>query len=520
MASSSKPTAVHFSLIFFVMLSIILGVMFYINFRDLGDNEARYVKATTDLKAEQLLTRKQDEEIQVLKKVIGHPVEEVGLDDPGAGTVMNGVQADLAKVEGLAEQTYKAAIEKLLQDVVNVTQERDQVKVDLAAVNVDLRNLRRTYQTQVDVQTSARGKADKDLAGLITIKDEAIRTKQAQVDDLRASNSQLQVQLDDERTGRANDNKRAKREITDLSIIADVLREKLDSATKVSYEKPDGEIRWIDNLSGRVWINLGTADNLQKRTTFSIYMKTHQGVGRGVEDIKGSIEVTRLIDAHTAEARILEDDIYRPIAKGDPIYTPLWSPGRTENFSFVGVVDLDGDNKSDRERLHALVAGNGATIDNEVDDEGQRLRYTKFPDEFVEYEEGTVGINVNTKFLVMGRIPDPGETSKPEEKEYIEKIIKHRTDMVKEARKQGVRVVNFNDFLSYIGFKPQRRLYIPGLVERPYNLKAGAASATTNETVGNRSSSGQVSGAYGRSKRLRQPSASSGQTSKLFRGGY
>ena len=519
MATAGKPTAVHFSLIFFVMLSIIMSVMFYINFRDLKDNEARYVKATNDLKKEKQVTLNELEEIQALSKVIGHNFEDVGMEDQAAGTVLGGAQADIAKVDNLPEQTYKAGIEKLIADVLNVTQERDKVRTDLDGEHKRLLALQSQYQSRVDQESTARGKAEKDLAGLITQKDEALRDRKKQIDDLRTQNTQLQIDFDEERTAHQKDNKRSKREIDELSLIADVLRDKLDTATKVSYERADGEVVWVDPKSGRVWINLGIADNLSKRTTFSVYSKAHQGVGRGTEDIKGSIEVTRLIDSHTAEARILEYDIYRPMAKGDPIYTPLWSPGRKENFSFVGIVDLDRDGKSDREQLHELVSGAGATIDNEVDDEGNRVRYTRFPDEFVPWQKEGPGIDVNTKFLVIGEIRDPSTTAKPDEKTLMNKIMEHRKNLVDEARKQGVRVVNLSDFLSYIGYKPQRRLFTPGQVDRPYNLRAGAHSTTIDESVGDRSSSGQVSGVFSKSKRLRQKSAS-GQTSKLFRGGY
>jgi hypothetical protein len=75
-----------------------------------------------------------------------------------------------------------------------------------------------------------------------------------------------------------------------------------------------------------------------------------------------------------------------------------------------------------------------------------------------------------------------------------------------------------SDFLAWIGYRPQRRLYVPGLVDRPFNLRAGAASVGTNEVVGDRTAAGAVSGIYGRSKRLK-PQTSSGKTSDLFRGG-
>jgi hypothetical protein len=190
------------------------------------------------------------------------------------------------------------------------------------------------------------------------------------------------------------------------------------------------------------------------------------------------------------------------MSQGDPIYTPLWSPGRTEFFSFAGFIDLDGDGHSDRELLHELIGAAGGKIDNEVDDEGNRKGER---------------ITVQTKFLVVGRLPDPSLTADAEEKDTYFQILKHFEDMESEARRQGVRQINLGDFLSFIGYKPSQRLWHPG-EGSPYKLKSGSRSTSVRATIGNRESSGRTAGVYSRSKRLKQPT-SSGQTSGAFRGG-
>ena len=174
-----------------------------------------------------------------------------------------------------------------------------------------------------------------------------------------------------------------------------------------SFEVADGIIRWVENSNGMVYINLGSDDKLKERTTFSVYAKDSSGIGKGQEDIKGSIEVVRIIDAHTAAAKIVDEDLYRPMAQGDQIYSPLWTAGRAERFSFVGAMDLDNDGRSDRGLLHQIVATAGAEIDNEVDDEGNRIP---------PVEEGGA-ITERTKFLVLGDIPDMSKLSRPEDKE-------------------------------------------------------------------------------------------------------
>jgi len=154
-------------------------------------------------------------------------------------------------------------------------------------------------------------------------------------------------------------------------------------------------------------------------------------------------------------------------------------------------MDFDGDGKSDREILKELVATAGAKITTEVDDEGNRSGKP---------------ISVDTKFLVVGERPDPTDAI-AEQRAINLKVIEHFTDMQKEARIQGVRKISLSDFLAHIGYKPKRRFWAPGM-EIPWQLKSGAHSTGVNQTIGDRASTGQVSGAYG--KKLLKPKTSTG----------
>jgi len=92
-------------------------------------------------------------------------------------------------------------------------------------------------------------------------------------------------------------------------------------------------------------------------------------------------------------------------------------------------------------------------------------------------------------------------------------ISGHRSKHMDEFLKQPVETV-----VTVCGNADQACPMFPGQVNRPFNLKSGARSTAVSETGGNRESSGQVSGLFGRSKRLKQK-ASSGQTAPLYRSG-
>ena len=184
----------------------------------------------------------------------------------------------------------------------------------------------------------------------------------------------------------------------------------------------------------------------------------NKGVARGLQDIKGAIEVTRIVGPHQAEARITKWSIQEPMVAGDPIYTPLWRSGMTERFAIVGLIDLDNDGVSDRDVLNDLVQSAHGEITDWVDDQGQR-------------HPANGNITVATKFLVIAKIPD-FSTAKPNEVEAFKRIVDLKQKMVGEAMENGVRVISMEDFLNYMGYDAGRRIYRPGKSEK-WNLRSG-----------------------------------------------
>jgi arylsulfatase A-like enzyme len=163
---------------------------------------------------------------------------------------------------------------------------------------------------------------------------------------------------------------------------------------------------------------------------------------------------------------------------------PAPKPAKPERFSIVGLIDLNGDGKSDRALLHRLVNRAGAVIDNEIDDEGRRTGK---------------GITTQTKLLLVGEIPDP-DTVPANDRETARRIVKQYRIILAEARKHGVRVIAFSSFLPYrhnIG-RFDRRPLTPG-------------------SIGPRSQAAQTSGIYTKRGRIRQ-STSAGTTARLFGG--
>lgn len=490
--AASKPTAVHFSLIFFVMLTLIFGVMAYLNFKDLGEANAKLNQAEANARTSDAALRNVNEEMKALKKLIGNEQEEIGLDNKTPNTVIGATEQDIKTHAGvLAEATIKSTLVKLSSQLNQTKNQLAQEQADKNKLEAQYLALKGELDKVVDQHRKAREGAENDLADTQKVKEEEVSAKDQQIAALQKENEEILIELDQLRETDARKIKELEGKINTSASLIDTLQGRLAQIQKYSFEKPDGEIRTVDNSTGVVWINLGKADRLPKRMTFSVYRKSHQGIGRGEEDIIGAVEVTKILGPHLSEARIVSDDIYQPISPGDPIYTPLWGIGRPETFAVSGLIDLDGDGKSDMDLLRRIVENANAKIDNVVTENGERIGD---------------GLTVHTKFLVLGESPDVDSAKTDEQREQMKQVLAKMKEIKEEARLKAVRIIGINDFLSYIGYKPQRRLFVPGSGVAS-KIKQGSKKTGVSAT-----SSGKVSDVFTRSKRLKQKT-STGVTS-------
>lgn len=500
-SSSSNITGVHFTLIFFVMLSIILGVVSYLKIKESSELRGKSVALEDEKRKIESSRQTMDDEIQALKKKIGYPAEPVGLDSTDANTVLAKVGADLQKA-GVSRDTINTALTELGLLVANTREQLKNTEDLLKAEEASRQQQRSQYEARLAEATRARDAAERQLSseqerykGILAQKDDEIRN-------LTGDKRRLELELAAKQDELDKVVKDLTQKHSELVTANNLLREELDDIRKVSFEVADGEIRYVDHANGLVWINRGSADNLKPQTTFSVYTPKHQGVGRGSEDIIGSIEVTEIVEPHLAKARIVERDIFAPISVGCPIYTPVWSPGRVEKFAIAGIIDFDGDGQSDREALRAVIRASGGEVSHELKADGTR-------------SGGKLSAEV--KFLIRGDIPEDTTVGHPDERKANQKILAAYKEMKEESRAMAVREVRLHEFRDYIGHKQSHRMWKPGM-KAPWALKSGSHSTGVDETIDNRSSTGQTSGVYTRRGRISQPE-SSGQTSKLFRGG-
>jgi hypothetical protein len=384
-----------------------------------------------------------------------------------------------------AKQTVIAVLEAVRATLDASQKEVASLKDEMQKATDRIKQLEQMYQARVEGHNQSQKTSETELQKVVQERDEQVAAKDLRItaleEELRRERvEKAQVQENAERTEKELNNS-----ISNLNRIVTSYKQRLEDIQKTTFEVPDGEIVSVDANLGLVYINLGSLDNLRPQVSFSVYSRDHRGIGREARDIKASVEVTRILGPHQAEAKILNQDRTRPISAGDPIYSPIWAGGRAEYFAFVGIIDFDKDGKSDRETLHRLLKGSGAKVDLEVDDNGVR-------------EPADAKLSENTKFLVLGDVPDPsnfaaGDPRRPQ----IQAIMDQRNALLQEANETGVRVVKLSDFMAYMGFQSQLRTYIPGQVER-FTLEQGARGSSVRSD----DATGQTSKLFERLRKL------------------
>jgi hypothetical protein len=504
MPAANKSTGLQIALVFTVMSMIIALVVAFLQYRGAADAEAKLAAETDKCNTADKERQVASTNLQNLRQFLGYPnTDDIGKPDAeGENSVIGQLRTLMTRVAPgeLTQPTVAATLQRVGQELDTLQKDRNALNDKAADLNKQILGLRTEYQGMADADKKARLKAEQDRGEAQSTKEEAVvkiekqvAERQQKIQELESTNQQ--VKADATKQIEANTSR-----IGNLEKINNGLRSEKDAREKWTFEVPSGRIELVDLDTQHVWINRGTRDNLRKGTTFSVYKQVNEGVARGLRDIKGAIEITRVMP-DMAEARITRSHIADPIVKNDEIYTPLWAPGRKEKFAFVGLIDLDNDGINDRDVLHDLVAASGGEIVDEVDDKGVR--------------HPTAGnLNVGTKFLVVGKIPDAYE-AKPDDKEPYRLIGELHNGMVKEANEHGVRIVTLDDFLNYVGYEPGRRIWRPGVTDA-WNLHQGMQGNVAHDKAKRPESLGRTSRAFTNPNAPQMESM--GKTSKAFEG--
>ena len=415
---------IQIAMIVFILTTLVFMVTTYFGWSsskklqgELSDLQSRFDAADGGLRSSEQL-------VSELKALIGLP-SEVEDDEEIQSTVNKTVET---YGQGLPSenQNFQDILEKMSRDSLKIRGELAVLRDENKGLHSEVEQIRKTEVALVAKARAGETQAVADLnrmqqqAQAYQTKQDGVRNKLAQ--DLDASK-------------RAMNDLQAKTDATvaqaqgDLRQTKLILELKTKQITEMTVDRPDqfdGNVVGVVAATGTVWLNVGRAEGLRRKTTFSVWDAGDSNVRTAKR--KASIEVTRILGDHRSEARITDPDYLNPIVRGDHIFSPIWSPGQKLGIALVGSMDIDGDGTDDRHYIRNLIEINGARIDAE-DVDGK-----------VQGE-----MTVNTRYLVVADIDD-GEDQNPA-----------LTPMLNDAVKLGIEQTSLDELLDLMGYAGRAR---------------------------------------------------------------
>jgi len=433
-------------LIVFIFLFLICAVLAYLGWKGYSEATQREVAAKSTLSETQQQVRNQQTELEDLREIIGFErsqttdevkkaaKEELKPQPNREVNVSAGVPQEAVSIWASTPEAeekippYRVVLHAVHKDALDTAAREAALKDRLAETTKAMQALESQKAADIAKAEEARQKAQADRAAVQNqFKDDRAKMQKNEAD--LAAKVESQKQAFDAKVGEFTTQKAAfEKEIGKLTDSIRIL-EANRKDEPASFEFADGRITWV-NQDGTVWINLGTADSLRRQVIFSVYDADQHDAKKATK--KASIEVTKLLGPHRAEAKVTQDDLTNPILTGDNIHSQVWHRGKRLHFALTGFIDMDNDGRSDMELARELIVMNDGIVDAYLKDDGT-----------VDGE-----ITANTRYLVLGEIPGSG---------LQVKLQKGWNDMSQEATKLGVESVTLPEFLGQMGYKPRDR---------------------------------------------------------------
>jgi hypothetical protein len=510
-----KNGLLYTMLAIFMLLAVGMGVAWGIVQSNATANQANLVKAGNDKGVAENAVRALQNEKNSLLEVIGRKDAQ----DANAVATELTERLDSDRYSDLSDgaKSMELALDKAATDRDMQAGSANQRQVDLQNKINEMEKAIESKDVEITVHQQGREKAETELQKQVASHSENIKNLNNEFNQLRNDYIGLQEEHDTyvTETDRTvllleNDN-REKRE------AVRALRRRMFEKDDVSFATADGRISHVDQLSKRAHINLGSKDELQVGTTFSVYMSKNNGIGRrDSSDIKASIEVLAVTGPHLAVVRITRQDLDRPVATGDPIYSPIFTAGVQVEIAIAGLIDFDGSPGSDRSELLRMITDRGARVNVQIDDEGN---FVDSNGERMSKIDAGDSISEKTRFLVIGDLgKDADEDSKDQTRLKTYAVIQQNTGFLQEqAENYGVYEIGMSAFLEFLGYTKKRTVWRSGqtFVAPQVFLANGSKSSSVSSSIGNRESAGQVSPLF--SKRKRPNTASQGAVSGLYK---
>ena len=520
--ASKDGNGLVISLSIFVLLTVGVSVAWYMTwteYTELERNLSDLTNESTTLKAG-LAAR--DNALDALRSHVGRNQSVIAGESNGAVLEQNiadeieqskqAIIVASADAAGSTDLNLEAAVQQFAR-----TRDSEKTNAETSRINMitaEQKQQQDAEKFRESLQIVNDNLAQKEAEWLVRERThrEELTTKDAQIDQLRDDLTLEQENFSNYRESSEREMTTLRDEISRQRDTLKKLRAAKFQLENLNFERPAGRLTFVDQASQTAFVDIGSRDKLRIGTTFSVYGISNAGVGlpQSDRDLKGKLVITEILGPALAKADLVDPKLGEPMAAGDPVYSPIFSPGQAMEIAVVGALDFDGNPGSDREEFRRMVSANGAKITLEVTDDAEVIGEDG---EIIQESDIGERLSSSTRFVLIGDLGDE-DTQDTAQQELNIRIRKLKVRMEEAATDNGVYVLSLSRFLDYIGYSRKSLAWSP-TKPFPVTLPNGAKSRSVNASVGTRQSSAAISGAVSGS--TKRPLSSTGATSGLYK---
>ncbi|MDR0390277.1 MAG: hypothetical protein LBH59_00080, partial [Planctomycetaceae bacterium] len=378
--------------------------------------------------------------------------------------------------------TYRFALSKLYDELYETNEKHKKENESRLQLEADYKNLQALYQSITDAHNKERQKAIDDLTNERNSFTTTLATVIQRERELQDEKIAIQTKADqDVKAANESSTRERNRAETAENRCAE-LGSRLQQLLRPIFDRPDGAIEVVNLNTRTVVVNIGYADGVETRMSFSVYDPKISGISydtnlygenpvlcesckRNVHlhASKASIEITKVLGAHRSEARIIIDQLTNPILAGDVIHSPIWDRGQNLRIALCAgmfmpeVGNPEGDpSLGSLEDVKNMIIDCGGKIDCYISD-GRS-------DENVKRGEivGLDNITADTAFVVIGTVKEGTQENE---------IMAAQDTIRKKAKSLAVKEISLKELILKLGWRNPTPLRDYGSKANDYDLK-------------------------------------------------
>jgi hypothetical protein len=252
------------------------------------------------------------------------------------------------------------------------------------------------------------------------------------------------------------------------------LRDRLERKETI-LGRPNGVITFVDHNRGELHVNVSRSMGARPQMRFTIFDSKSAGIP--TDKPKGSIELISVGDRESIARIVKTDRSIDPMRVGDFVYSPAWSANDPMRFALIGKIDLNRDGRDDREDLKRMIESAGGIVDYDLPppDAGREKGKLTGRDAWYVIDERPAYYEVYSKSKTV----TANENSD---------FLKRQSEMIREARLNGVRPMPIERLLPFLGYD-----YLAPVVGRTEAMD----TATMKRLLAPRQETEQTKGAAG-----------------------